>query len=140
MHHPEIKHRRSWPRRLGIGGIILSLLILLGALAYGIYARVLFTGSDGKSLIRWDVISAPSTCKTPAHKTGDSTNTIMSGGLKRSFLVHLPASYGKQPQPLVLMYHGYTGTSFVMMRSSGMDQEADTANFILVLPQGVDDP
>jgi len=140
MHHPETKHHPSLRRRLGVGGILLSLLVILGALAYGIYARILFTGPDGKSLIRWDVLPSLSTCKTPAHKTGDSTNTIMSGGLKRSFLVHLPASYGEQPEPLVLMYHGYTGTSFVMMRSSGMDQEADTANFILVLPQGIDDP
>ncbi|MBV9689420.1 MAG: dienelactone hydrolase family protein [Ktedonobacteraceae bacterium] len=80
------------------------------------------------------------TCKTPQHSLGDSTDMIYSAALKRSFLVHLPPSYGRQPQPLVLTYHGYSWTAQIMEHNTKMDVEADKAGFVLVFPQGVDDP
>src|SRR5581483_4975363 len=78
--------------------------------------------------------------KTPHHDAGDSTGTITSAGLKRTFLVHLAPSYGKRPQPLVINYHGYSWTAQIMEHNSQMDTEADRAGFVLVYPQGVDSP
>lgn len=80
------------------------------------------------------------TCRTPAHQAGDATATISSGGLRRSMLIHLAPSYGKQPQPLVVVFHGYAWTSQIMEHNTGMDVEADKAGFVLVFPQGVDSP
>ena len=76
MHYSEVKHQRSLRRILGISGIILSLLILLGAIGYGVYGRLLFTTPNGKSFFSWPPAPASATCKTPAHQPGNSTSTI----------------------------------------------------------------
>jgi polyhydroxybutyrate depolymerase len=55
-------------------------------------------------------------------------------------LLHLPASYGKHPQALVVAYHGYSWSAAQMERESHLNNEADKAGFVLALPQGVDDP
>src|SRR5689334_22170518 len=47
-------------------------------------------------------------CTASVQQPGDSIKTISSGGLKRSFLLHLPPAYGKYLQPLVIGYHGYS--------------------------------
>ncbi len=131
---------------IGLGGMALSLLILLGVVFY-IYAsyrntttvkgqHVPSSSSSSKNTSSQPLV----TCKTPAHTLGNTTETITSGGLKRTFLVHLASSYGKQPQPLVLLYHGYSWTSQIMEQNTGMNTEADKAGFVLVYPQGVDDP
>src|SRR5436309_14310986 len=49
-------------------------------------------------------------CTAPSQRPGDSVKTIVSGGIKRDFLVHLPPSYGKYLQPLVIGYLGYSWT------------------------------
>src|ERR1700676_5127117 len=73
-------------------------------------------------------------CTTPAHKSGDSYGSIQSAGLKRTFLLHLPASYGKHPQALVVAYHGYSWSAAQMERESHLNNEADKAGFVLALP------
>ena len=82
----------------------------------------------------------PITCKTPQHSAGDSNDTITSDGLQRTFLLHLPPSYGRQPQPLVINYHGYTQTTQIFANYTQMATEANSAGFILVYPQGEDNP
>jgi polyhydroxybutyrate depolymerase len=79
-------------------------------------------------------------CTSAAQRPGDSVRTISSGGLKRSFLLHLPPTYGKYLQPLVIGYHGYSWTMQQMERVTQLNDEADKAGFLLVLPQGVDSP
>ncbi len=140
-------NRPSNPRHfIGLGGMILSLLILLGVVFY-IYAFYSNTTTVKGQHVPGSASSLHSTpkppvitCKTPLHPTGDTTETITSGGIKRTFLVHLASSYGKQPQPLVLLFHGYSWTSQIMEQNTGMDKEADKAGFVLVYPQGVDSP
>ena len=140
-------NRLSNPRHLiGLGGMVLSLLILLGVVFY-VYASYHNTTTVRGQHVPASASSlhtAPKqpliTCKTPQHAFGDTTETITSGGLKRTFLVHLASSYGKQPQPLVLLFHGYSWTSQIMEQNTGMDKEADKAGFVLVYPQGVDSP
>ncbi len=140
-------NRPSNPRHLiGLGGMVLSLLILLSVVFY-VYASYHNTTTAQGQHVPASVSSlrtAPKqpviTCKTPLHAFGDTTVTITSGGLKRTFLVHLASSYGKQPQPLILLFHGYSWTSQIMEQNTGMDKEADKAGFVLVYPQGVDTP
>jgi polyhydroxybutyrate depolymerase len=79
-------------------------------------------------------------CTTPKHKSGDAYGSIQSAGLKRTFLLHLPPSYGLHPQALVVAYHGYSWSAAQMEHTSHLDSEGDKVGFVLALPQGVDDP
>jgi polyhydroxybutyrate depolymerase len=116
--------------------MLVSLLIFIGV---GIYASNIGLGffkSGGQTSTQQPSV----TCTTPKHDAGSSDSSITSDGLKRTFRVHLAPSYGKQPQPLVINYHGYNVTAPNMERYTGMDTEADKAGFVLVYPQGVDSP
>src|SRR5689334_22239875 len=94
------------PRLIGVIGIIVSVLLFLSIAIYAFTVRQSLLPKTGVHL----PISVPGlptqpivTCTTPQHAPGDSTGSITSGGLKRTFLVHLPPGYGVQPQPLVLL-------------------------------------
>jgi polyhydroxybutyrate depolymerase len=128
-------------RLLSIGGILLSLLIVISVSVYAFTARhnLLSKGAVQLSLPSLPV-HPQKTCTTPSYSLGDSAGSIISAGVKRTFLVHLAPSYGIQPQPLVILYHGYSWTSQIMEHNSNMDAEADKAGFVLVYPQGLDSP
>ncbi len=65
---------------------------------------------------------------------------MQSGGITRTFIVHLAPSYGLIPQALVLTFHGYQNTALRTAQRTHMGVEADKAGFILVFPQGIDNP
>ena len=134
-------HQLNTRRLLGLGGIGLVILIAFSLLAYA------YASYKGPSLNLPGLVAQtptptlpPITCKTPKHTPGDSTVTISSAGLHRTLLLHLAPSYGRQAQPLVILYHGYSMTVQAMESSSGMDVESDKKGFVLVYPQGVDSP
>jgi polyhydroxybutyrate depolymerase len=80
--------------------------------------------------------SAPSTAAVPCSTVpGDSTITLMSGGLERSALVHVPPGLtpGRRV-PLVLALHGYHGNGPQMERYTGFSALADRYRFIVVYP------
>ena len=139
--------RRRQPQRLiGIGLIILALVIILGAGLYGYSVRqkvlppgVFPPGNGNTSWLPWGT-QPTITCKTPGHNPGDSDLSMLSAGVRRTFILHLPPSYGRQPQPLVISYHGYTFTAQRMAHYTNMAAEADKAGFILAFPQGLDNP
>jgi len=59
-------------------------------------------------------------------------------GTYRSFTLYIPAMYNSsQPTPLVFNLHGRTGTSLAAMYHADFRDIADTANFIIVHPQGL---
>jgi len=70
---------------------------------------------------------------------GDSARTIQSGGLNRTFLLHVPPSYdGSADVPLVLAYHGHGGTGRGQALVTHMSDVADANGFIAAYPNGVD--
>ncbi|HLX55807.1 MAG TPA: PHB depolymerase family esterase [Ktedonobacteraceae bacterium] len=144
MRNPDYDHARSLKirRMLGISGLVLALLIILGVGVYSTRAGILpGVGNPFKSGIFISVNrQTASSCNTPTHKPGDSMLSIHSAGLTRTFLVHLAPSYGAQPQPVVLNYHGYDNTAQRTAQHTNMDAEADKVGFILVFPQAVDSP
>lgn len=71
---------------------------------------------------------------------GQSTldKTIVSGGVVRSYKLYIPASYSSSvPVPLVFNFHGLGSTSLQQMFYGDFRSIADTANFIVVHPQGL---
>ena len=125
--------------------MILALIILLGVGIYTYTNRNNIIGQGPGKIHLFPPSGSPSSlhsvsCTTPDHNPGDSDDALTSGGLHRTFIVHLPTSYGQQPQPLVIIYHGYSQSASRIEQYSGMDAEADKANFIAVFPQGVDTP
>lgn len=148
---PDISQRRTTilrskkqRRPLALVGILFALGVILSVVLYAIYGGQ--TSSNSFSKINSIIHSiagtaAPTvTCTTPHHDPGNSTVTITSAGLQRTMLIHLPPSYGIQPQALVINYHGYSSSAQNMASYSQMPAEADQAGFVLVFPEGAGDP
>ncbi len=66
-----------------------------------------------------------------------TNGTIVSGGEKRNYLIHIPKSYtGEKPVPLVLCFHGFADWPSHQMEMSGWTSLADREGFIAVFPEG----
>jgi polyhydroxybutyrate depolymerase len=65
----------------------------------------------------------------------DFSGTMQSGGIVRSYQVHVPARKASQILPLVLVLHGSRGDGAGMRSLTGMDSSA--AGFIVVYPDGL---
>ncbi len=66
-----------------------------------------------------------------------SYDTIEHDGLKRAFILYVPASYtGNREVPLLFNFHGYTSSAHDQMYYGDFRSIADTAGFIIVHPQG----
>ncbi|HUP62920.1 MAG TPA: PHB depolymerase family esterase [Thermoanaerobaculia bacterium] len=70
----------------------------------------------------------------------DRTNgTIVSSGLKRKYLLHVPRSYDRtRPTPLVISMHGAGGWPAQQMELSGWSRLAESQGFIVVYPSGIE--
>lgn len=65
------------------------------------------------------------------------SGTIQSGGLTREYLLYIPAAYtGNVAVPLVFNLHGYTSSNLEQAFYGDFRPIADTANFLIVLPNG----
>ena len=65
------------------------------------------------------------------------SGTLMSGGLTREYILYVPASYnGNTAVPLVFNLHGYTSNNLEQLFYADFRPIADTANFLIVLPNG----
>lgn len=66
--------------------------------------------------------------------------TMMHDGIERSYRVYVPVVYdGAEAVPLILNLHGYTSNAFEQEVYGDFRSVADTANFILVHPDGTED-
>jgi polyhydroxybutyrate depolymerase len=72
------------------------------------------------------------------HAMGTSTVMLQSGGMNRSYLLHIPPGYdGTKPLPLVFDVHGYTSFASEQLMRSKWDKMADKEGFVLIDPDGV---
>lgn len=84
------------------------------------------------------VSSAAAQPATAAPRTKNYKDAIVSGGMRRSFTVHVPKSYdGARPVPLVLAFHGLGMNGVAMEGLTLMDLTAERNGFIVVYPDGV---
>lgn len=64
--------------------------------------------------------------------------TITTGGVTRTYKLYVPAMYdGSSPVPIIFNFHGLGSTSGQQLVYGDFRKIADTANFIIVLPQGL---
>jgi polyhydroxybutyrate depolymerase len=69
-----------------------------------------------------------------------TTGTIMHDGIERNYRLYVPSIYdGSEAVPLVFNLHGYTSNAFQQEAYGDFRPVADTANFILVHPNGTQD-
>jgi hypothetical protein len=70
--------------------------------------------------------------------TQDKTVNLTHGDRSRSYLLHLPTGYDSTVAlPLVLDFHGLSGTSSQQAGFSGFRAQADKAKFLVAWPQGI---
>lgn len=75
------------------------------------------------------------------YPSGDSDRTLASGGIQRTYLLHVPPAYdGSVRTPVVLLFHGYTLNARVMSAYANFGATADSFGFIAVVPNGSGDP
>jgi polyhydroxybutyrate depolymerase len=133
--YPEEEHRReeimprmivqSRPRAATLVFVVVVLVLVMVLLSTE--ASLASSGSPA-SLV----------AGTAGTQVGDSTQQLVSGGLTRTFLVHVPASYtGSAAVPLVLVYHGLGGTGQGMSLLTHFSRVADKSGFIVVYPDGI---
>jgi polyhydroxybutyrate depolymerase len=91
------------------------------------------TSQDGALL---DGSSIPS-CTGKTGAGGDRTVTITSGGLQRSFDLHVPPKYDPtRGTPLVFMFHGYSMTAASIASTTQFSDVADARTMIVAYPTG----
>src|SRR5438093_13438402 len=66
---------------------------------------------------------------------GDHRVFIPHGGLRRSYLLHVPTRTGSLP--LVMMLHGAGGSADFAAEETGWSQLADSEGFAVVYPEGL---
>jgi polyhydroxybutyrate depolymerase len=68
-------------------------------------------------------------------------DSIISGGNPRNFLIYVPNMYtGATNVPLLLNFHGFGSDRYRQIALGDFTSIADTANFIIVIPQGLGNP
>jgi polyhydroxybutyrate depolymerase len=75
-------------------------------------------------------------CAPGAVLPNGGAESVVVGGLTRTFNVHVPASYDGSPIPVVLNFHGLGSNGFEQEILSEMTPLSDAENFIVVYPDG----
>lgn len=65
---------------------------------------------------------------------GDTYVAIRSGGIKRTFIVHLPPKPDRRPGVILAFHGGTLGTAYRMEQSTKLDALADQNGFLIVYP------
>jgi polyhydroxybutyrate depolymerase len=66
--------------------------------------------------------------------------SIKVDGKTRSFIIYIPATYDPGiPAPVVFSFHGYTEDANTQLLYRNFRPVADTAGFLIVCPQGIED-
>ena len=71
--------------------------------------------------------------------TGLQTKTLTHDNVNRNYLVYIPDSYDSEiDYPLMFVFHGFGGIATQFINNADMRDLAESKNFIVVYPQGLD--
>ncbi len=127
--------RQIWIRRLGA--------LLLATLATG--CAVDTAGPEGSGEVEAPgseesvTVPASTGCgeSAPVPPGESAAFSMPAGELERQYVLHLPPDYdANRATPLVLDFHGYTGTAAGEESFTGLSDHADAHGFAVVYPQG----
>jgi len=94
--------------------------------------------------VAYSLTGPSSACRNPATGPalpGDSVRTLISGGLERCYLLHVPPGYDpSRPIPLVVSLHGFASRPEGQRYLSQWDETADRETFAVAYPQGTHTP
>ena len=80
---------------------------------------------------------SPVSCPMPALKAGDVSYTLQVGALRRSFVLHVPATYdGVEPAPLIVSFHGIGSTGMSELQNSPYPAVTDPDGVVMAFPDG----
>ncbi|WP_436535538.1 alpha/beta hydrolase family esterase [Actinoplanes sp. HUAS TT8] len=102
-------------------------------LAAGLAAPAAASPADTGRVVDRPVRTTGCGKRPPAAPGAAVTRTVVSGGLTRTYLLHLPSGYRPgRAMPVVLSFHGRTRTSEYQQELTGMDR----LDAIVAYPQG----
>jgi polyhydroxybutyrate depolymerase len=79
------------------------------------------------------------TCTGSTLRPGENTRTLQVGGVSRTYILHVPASYtGSTPVPLVVDFHPILFSGSFERGNSGYLELSDQEGFIVAWPNGID--
>ncbi len=88
-----------------------------------------------------DIAARAACAVAKPHAVGDSNETLPSGGLERTYILHVPPQYdGTRETPLVLNLHGFGSNARQQAIYSGFPAKGDHEGFIVVTPNGTGAP
>ena len=71
--------------------------------------------------------------------TGLQTKTFSHDNVNRNYLIYIPDSYDSEiDYPLMFLFHGFGGIASEFINTADMRDLAESNNFIVVYPQGLD--
>ena len=71
--------------------------------------------------------------------TGLQTKTFSHDNVNRNYLIYIPDSYDSEiDYPLMFVFHGFGGIASQFINTADMRDLAESKNFIVVYPQGLD--
>ena len=80
-----------------------------------------------------------SACTPPNQKPGDYDGSLVSGGITRTYRIHVPTGFKtSKATPLVLALNGGGGTASGMATLTHLNTVADEHGFLVAYPQGYD--
>ena len=127
-------HRRS--RGSGLVALAGVLAVITAACGGGTTATPATTSSTTSTVV--DVASAACSSDRPAGPLDQIKVTV--AGTERTALVHLPATATvapAEPRPVVLSFHGFSGSASLLAATDGLAAEADEEGFVTVHPEGL---
>lgn len=102
---------------------------------------VLYTATEESTAIPTptptQIVITPTSIAAQAINPGDSLRKLFSGGIERSYLLHIPPTVEiARPLSLVLVYHGISLNADEMVRITGFNELADQKGFVVAYPNG----
>ena len=88
-------------------------------------------------LFVWSCAQSPTPVRSALTDPGDHALSLNVNGIRREYIIHVPAGYDpKQRAAVVMMFHGGGGTAAAAMRQTGWTGKAEAHGFLAVFPEG----
>lgn len=121
--------------------LISAMLFLVGSFGVNSPTKTPTVSARADLLTAFPIKSAGCDKTSPVEPGATINQTIVSGGITRSYLLHIPTGYHNSAgQPLILNFHGHGGTARQQEYYSGFSTLANIYDVVVAYPQGAIGP